>query len=99
MAFRSDEEGVPLESRHLAICKVIDIKDQLLIWREVTILSGLSHEHIVGMYEFFVVDKRRGSRTDSGSDRDEDDPYEHSFWILLELANAGTIRDEIRRSV
>jgi serine/threonine protein kinase len=99
MAYRADEEGVPLESRHLAVCKVMDMRDKELIWKEVTILSGLNHENIIGMYEYFAVDKRPESRTDSGSDVDEDDAYVHSFWILLELATAGSLFKELRRYV
>ena len=95
LAYKLSDRGLPLESRHLTVAKIMCLRAYYRIWAEVEILRGLVHENIVGFYGMFAVDPLM--------EKDHTDHYNLSFadrrllWILLEYANAGDLAKEVGR--
>ena len=54
LAYKLSDRGLPLESRHLTVAKIMCLRAYYRIWAEVEILRGLVHETLWASTEFCI---------------------------------------------
>lgn len=103
LSYKRSERGKPLESRHLAVAKVLKLSEFYReIWTETHILKGCVHENIIDIYGVFAVDLRQKpsgvmESVSTWFSTLFQENTEKDIWILLEYANAGDLTKELER--
>jgi serine/threonine protein kinase len=112
ISYKRAERKIPLEARHLFAAKIQSLEywNVVPVWTEMEILCGCVHENIVDIHGFFAVDENMGlvrGAAAAGPSTSSQQPgaaaaYHprnemRDFYLMLEYATAGNLRDEIKR--